>query len=848
MKAFLTMLLAVMTFISAEATIYNYSFANTPVSDALVKISKEHPEITITFIYKELDNYTTSVTVRTENPYEALRRVIGHNPISIIRKGNEYYIEALQHGKFVYTGRAVGSDDEPVAAATVMLLAPKDSTVLTYAVADSQGRFSIPCDSREVIAKLCCIGYHTVYRSCSGFNIGTVIMPVNATQLGQVKVEAQAASAYPDRTVYIPNNRHKNASQNATDLLRQMAIPQIYINPEDNSVKDNAGTPVTVFINYMQASQEEMKGLRTADVRRVEYLENPMDPRFRGVQRAINIIVQEYVYGGYTKISADETAFTGLDSETSIFSKFAYKKMTYDLFVASNNWRFRHLYNDTEGTYSLKDNAGNDFSLVRKETTDKADFRENQYPVTFRATYNTEKVQIRNTVGYSHTSVPVTSQIGTLSYVPETAENHTFERINPERSNSMNYNGTFYFALPKDFSIDVSPEFTYTHNNNALTYSTSSSETIYRYARENAYNYRVDANINKRFGQKHTLMFGLTGGDLINRLRYSGNAVYSDRFNIAFVWSRLCYRLMTKKFNLYADAGVSWEESDINGFKNHDTYIPIHISSRFTPNSKNAFGAHFFYVSSTPGIIVKVSDVLQENEFMYITGNPALKNFRSTGLSLDYSWIPSNQFTLNAFYNFSGTIDRMIAVYEPFKNGQAVIRTLANDGNFIKNEIGLAANLKLFNNNLQLYARPTQSFYHSTGTFNKTYNPFQFMAQATYYLNQFYFMTTYRTPAKWMFSDSPILYKSRCNYSFAAGWSNRDWNIRLTGYNIFNTRWDNAYYELYSPFYKQYKTQYGVFAHAQLNLTVTYTFGYGKKVQRGNEVGEQRGAASAIIK
>ena len=848
MKAFLTMLLAVMTFISAEASIYNYSFTDTPVSDALVKISKEHPEITITFIYKELDNYTTSATVRTENPYDALRRVIGHNPISIIRKGNEYYIEALQHGNFVYTGRAVGSDDEPVAAATVMLLAPKDSTVLTYAVADSQGRFSIPCDSREVIAKLSCIGYHTIYRSCSGFNIGTVIMPVNATQLGQVKVEAQAASAYPDRTVYIPNNRQKNASQNATDLLRQMAIPQIYINPEDNSVKDNAGTPVTVFINYMQASQEEMKGLRTADVRRVEYLENPMDPRFRGVQRAINIIVQEYVYGGYTKISADETAFTGLDSEASIFSKFAYKKITYDLFVASNNWRIRHLYDDTESTYSLKNDAGNDFTLLRKETTDIADFRENQYPVTFRATYNTKKVQIRNTVGYSHTSVPVTNQSGTLSYIPEAAENHTFERINPERSNSLNYNGTFYFALPKDFSIDVSPEFTYTHNNNTLTYSTSSSETIYRYARENAYNYRVDADINKRFGQKHSLRLSVNGGDRINRLQYSGSAVYSDRFNDAFVWGGLAYQLMTQKIYLYADAGVCWQQSNINGFKDKDTYIPLHLSFRFTPNSKNVFGTYFFYASGAPGIYFKASDVLQENEFMYITGNPALHNFRYTVFILNYTWMPSNQFALNAFYNFSGMIDRPMIMYEPFKDGQAILRTYANDGNHIHNEIGLSANLKLFNNSLQLYARPKQSFYHSTGTFNKTYNPFQFMAQATYYLNQFYFMASYQTPVKEMLEFAPALYRTRCKYSFAAGWSNKDWNIRLTGYNIFDTRWDNATQVFSSQLYKEIKTQYRTIAHARLDLSVTYTFGYGKKVQRGNEVGEQRGAASAIIK
>ena len=44
------------------------------------------------------------------------------------------------------------------------------------------------------------------------------------------------------------------------------------------------------------------------------------------------------------------------------------------------------------------------------------------------------------------------------------------------------------------------------------------------------------------------------------------------------------------------------------------------------------------------------------------------------------------------------------------------------------------------------------------------------------------------------------------------------------------------------------KTIFGTNSHARLNLSVTYTFGYGKKVQRGNEVGEQSGASSAILK
>ena len=60
------------------------------------------------------------------------------------------------------------------------------------------------------------------------------------------------------------------------------------------------------------------------------------------------------------------------------------------------------------------------------------------------------------------------------------------------------------------------------HSNDYLTYSTSTTPEIVRNARENAYNYRVDAYLQKRIGQKHTAMLGVNSGDNVNRLRYSG--------------------------------------------------------------------------------------------------------------------------------------------------------------------------------------------------------------------------------------------------------------------------------------------------------------------------------------
>lgn len=848
MKAILTFALALMTFILANAYEYSYNFNDMPVSQAIVRISKDHPDVNISFIYKELDTYRTSARVRTDDVYEALRQTVGLNPVSVLKRGENYYIEALQRGKFVYTGRAVGGDYEPVAAATVMLLAPKDSTVITYGIADADGRFSIPCDRRGVIAKLSCIGYRTTYRHGNDFNCGTIVMPVNSVELSQVKIEGQTAAAYPDRTVYLPSSRQKNASQNAIDLLRQMAIPQIRINPIDNSVKNNAGEEISIFFNYMPASQEDIDGLRTADVRRVEYLEFPSDPRFHGAQYAINIVIQEYEYGGYTKVTAGEDFLTGLSSQANVFSKFSYKKMTYDLYVAANNYDNRHTGYDIEGRYLLKDDAGKDYTLTRKETVQGSHYRRNQYPVTFRATYNTEDVQIRNTVGYKHSSFPVNDQSGTLVYSPSKGEDYTFDRSNPARSNSLSYRGSLYFALPKDFSIDVAPQFSYTHNNNSLTYSTSSAQPIIRDASENAYYYRVNAYLNKQFGQKHTLMLGFNTGNTINRLRYTGNAAYSDRFNNDFVYGQLCYQLQSSKVNLYADAGAIWERTNINGIKNEDAYPCLHANLRYAPDTKNSLSLYLQYANNTPGINAKASDLLRDNEYMYITGNPQLGNARHITCNLSYNWMPSNRLGISAYGSFFELIDRALASYRQYDDGRALLRTYTNDGNYIQSKIGVSASVKFFGNTLELYVNPEGYFNRSTGIFDKSYNSLRIYAQATCYLDQFYITACYQSPDKLMFSDCSWTYKSRDYYALQAGWGNTDWNIRLLAYNFFNRHWDISDQYTESPFYNEHKVYYDTTYHARLSLSVSYTFGYGKKVRRGNEVGEQSGASSAIMK
>lgn len=473
---------------------------------------------------------------------------------------------------------------------------------------------------------------------------------------------------------------------------------------------------------------------------------------------------------------------------------------------------------------------------------------QNEYPITFRATYASEKIQIRNTIGFTHSDISVYEQRGNLTYMPGSELNYTFNRNNPSRNNSLAYQGSFFFTLPHKISLDISPRLNYTHSNDYLSYSTSNYPEIIRNAREDAYNYRVDAYLQKRIGQKHTAMLGINGGDNINRLSYSGTNSYYDRFHNAFVAGLFGYQLTSKNVRLYADAGVYWSQSDINRLVYTDTYPFVHVNLKYSPNSKNSFTIFLQYANATPGINQKAPDILQDNEFMYVSGNPLLENSRNLMINLGYTWMPSNAFGLSAFGNFNEFFDRQMTTYEHYKDGEALIRNYRNSGNFIKGEIGFAVNWKLLEGKLLIYGRPKQTFYKSTGIYNKTYNPLSVTVQATYYLNSFYFQAYYQSPDKMMFTSSPQINKSRNFHSLTVGWANSEWNIRFMGANFFNRGWSSAQIVTESPLYTEYRENIGTSSHSRINVSITYTFGYGKKVQRGNEVGEQSGANSAIMK
>lgn len=124
-------------------------------------------------------------------------------------------------------------------------------------------------------------------------------------ELDEIVVEASNQRTSSNISTYVPVARQKNADADAISLLSQMAIPQIEVDPIGQAVKTSSGQAVSIFIDFLPATPQDLQGMRTRDVKKVEYYLYPTDPRFQGARYVVNFVMQKYEWGGYTKVSAN---------------------------------------------------------------------------------------------------------------------------------------------------------------------------------------------------------------------------------------------------------------------------------------------------------------------------------------------------------------------------------------------------------------------------------------------------------------------------------------------------------------------------------------------------------------
>lgn len=672
---------------------------------------------------------------------------------------------------------------------------------------------------------------------------------IKAKNLKEVMVDATYNSADAKGLEFIPSGKQKNSAQNGIDLLRRMAIPQLKISLSDDKVTTPAGEPVAIFINYIAASAQELEGLKTTDVHRVDYFFSPTDQRFMGERNVVNIIVQAYQYGGYTKASFYEKFLTGLSNSASLYSKFSYKKMTYDMYVGTANVNTRHQGTSVADYFRLPQTDGSVMNIQRLQTLRQSKYAYNSLPVSFRAAYSDDNFQTKNTFGFVFQETPHNNSTGSLTFLPSAANKYEYSTHADSRVRAWSYNGSFNFSFSNQYTLFFTPAFHYSRINQNSAYSASAmQQPVINNAKETSYDASFFAMGRKIFSNVHYLFLRGFGGYDHHNVTYGGNVPSLDKIIERYCGMSVQYGYYSNKISANLLFGARNEHNSVNNNTLKTFYPFVNANFGWAPDSKNMLNISFSYSKEPMNANLKSPNVLQQNELIYYTGNPMLKNAPNIMANISYNWTPLAWLQIAPFAQYYSCFNREIPVYTPYMDATAVIRKYENNGDHYRTQLGISLTAYLFNKNLQIQLTPEQMFYRSTGYYDLSCTPFLFSGAVTYYLNDFYFSGYYETRSRALWTNSGTFYTGKSRLQIIAGWAKSDLNIRIGISNPFRKSWISATSSFDTPVYSQRSLRFDTTSHCSISLSATYTFGYGKKLSRNNEVGEQGGAASSILK
>lgn len=173
------------------------------------------------------------------------------------------------------SGRLVDEESRPMAFANVVILSPEDSSYVAGTVSREDGTFSLNNSSgQERLLRVSSVGYVTIYKRCSGGDIGVIGMKTDENVLGEVVVKSQLPVTRMGDEGLVTNVEGSVLSRmgTANDVLAR--IPGLQ-RKKDGFEVFGKGTPLIYINGRKLRDKEELAQLSSEDIKSVEVIHNP---------------------------------------------------------------------------------------------------------------------------------------------------------------------------------------------------------------------------------------------------------------------------------------------------------------------------------------------------------------------------------------------------------------------------------------------------------------------------------------------------------------------------------------------------------------------------------------------
>ena len=303
----LILLMCVMVSVASAQEI-THTFQNVPLSDALKYVQTQATDYNITFIYDELEDFRVTTHIQNKSITDAILQIAGFYPIRVVKSGkHEIYVECTHKTDRHLTGTIIDEQGQPVPYANIYLLHPSDSTVIGGGVSNEAGVFVIPCERNPVLVRISYVGYKTVYKPCSGTELGTIRMQPETMTINGIVVLGERPKVQLQGNSLVMNVEGTVMERMGTaeDVLSR--VPTISKKGDGYEILGK-GAPLIYLNNRKLTDLQELKNIQSDNIKNVEIIQNP-GARYDATVNAVIII--------HTKRTAGE----GLGVELTSWSR-----------------------------------------------------------------------------------------------------------------------------------------------------------------------------------------------------------------------------------------------------------------------------------------------------------------------------------------------------------------------------------------------------------------------------------------------------------------------------------------------------------------------------------------------
>ena len=728
-----------------------------------------------------------------------------------------------------------GRDKAPLEFANVVLQTA-DSVFITGTTTDGKGRFMLDkVKAGDYLLAVSSLGYETQYIALDGFNksidLKEILMEDAPVSLDGVTVSASNTSSRSDRKLIFPSDRQVKASTNGMDLLQQLMLPKITVNPMSNEIKVPGDGEVQLRINGVKVELDEIKALLPADIIRIEFHDNP-GLRYRNAEVVLDYIVRRPETGGNLSVDMSQ-GVNALWGEHRVSGKINHKKSEFGASYRIGPRDFYGMSRDNEEIFHLADGT----VLHRKETGDPSHASMFMHNLNLNySVQDPEKYLFNATFRYWNNHQPHWDYRGILSNLDNPNDYVDMVDLNSSDNQVPALDLYYQRNLKNDQTLVFNVVGTYNRTSSHRFYQESRGEELltdinnrvsgkkYSLIGEAIYEKKLANGNSLSGGVWHTQSFSdneyRNGHDYDTHMDQSASSIYGEFKGKV---RKLDYMLGVELARLY------YKQEGTDDSDQFYTFNPRFTLQYALPGqSFIRLKGYVGNLSPSLGNLNAVEQVIDSLQLQ--RGNPRLESYMSYLLDLNYEYQKGIFYALvNGTYEYvpNAIMD------EKYQEGNKIIQTWNNQKNWQRVVGSAMFRVGPIKDILQFSFTGGVNHYISNGnTYSHRYTNWYCNMQAS--LTWKKFMLMYQMNTNWNRFWGETLEGGENIQMFMAKYNFKNLSLGIGAFNPFSDNW-KVQSENWNQYASSKKTSYIKESSRLFVVSVSYNFSFGRTYKAGQK-------------